>query len=228
MDLKSQSSYFSHELFKFLRELARNNNRPWFAENKNRYERVVQQPCLRFIRDAGPVLNSISPSLVADPRPYGGSLFRIYRDIRFSKDKSPYKTNVAMEFWHKKTRKDGQSPGLYLHVDSSESFLGSGVWHPETPTLSKIRQAIINKPESWKKVRHTGLRLSGDSLKRPPMGFNPDHQFIDDLKRKDFISAVSFTPRQITGPNFMQEFVRAGRSMNPLNKFPAEAMRLKW
>ncbi len=228
MDLKSQSSYFSPELFKFLRDLAGNNNRPWFAKNKERYERVVQQPCLRFIRDAGPALKSISPSLVADPRPNGGSLFRIYRDTRFSKDKSPYKTNVAMHFWHKKMSRGGQSPGLYLHIASGESFIGSGVWHPETPTLSKIRQAIVEKSDSWKTVLDAGLKLSGESLKRPPPGFDLNHRFIDDLKRKDFISAVRFTARQIVAPNFMKEFVTAGKSMNPLNKFLAEAMGLKW
>ena len=228
MDLSPQSSYFSPHLFRFLKDLARNNNRPWFAENKNRYERVVQQPCLRFVRDAGPALKSISPSLVADPRPNGGSLFRIYRDIRFSKDKSPYKTNVAMEFWHNKTSKDGQSPGLYLHIAPNESFIGSGIWHPETRTLSKIRQAIVKKPDSWRKIVDAGLKLSGDSLRRPPRGFDPDHQFIDDLKHKDFISAVTFTARQTTGPNFMEEFVTAGKSMNPLNKFLAEALELRW
>ncbi len=226
--MKAHYPNFSPDFFKFLRDLARNNNRSWFAKNKNRYERVVQQPCLRFIRDAGPSLKSISPNLVADTRPYGGSLFRIYRDIRFSKDKSPYKTNVAMDFWHKKMSKGGQSPGLYLHISPSASFLGSGVWHPETPTLSKIREAIVEKPDSWKTVLDAGLKLTGESLKRPPPGFDPNHRFIDDLKRKDFISAVTFTARQITGPNFMNKFVTAGKSMNPLNKFLAEAMRLEW
>ena len=228
MDLSPRSSYFSSELFKFLRDLTSNNNRPWFAKNKSRYERVVQQPCLQFIRDVGPALKSISPSLVADPRPNGGSLFRIYRDVRFSKDKSPYKTNVAMEFWHKKASKDGQSPGLYLHIALGESFIGAGNWHPETSTLSKIRRAIVEKPDSWKRVSDAGLKLSGDSLKRAPKGFDPNHQFIDDLKHKDFISAVRFTAGQITGPNFMEEFVAAGKSMNPLNKFLAEALGLRW
>jgi len=94
--LKSSGSYFSPEFFKFLRSLARNNNRVWFQKNKPRYERFVLTPSLRFIKDAGKELRAVSPYLVADPRPFGGSLFRIYRDLRFSKDKSPYKTNVAL------------------------------------------------------------------------------------------------------------------------------------
>ncbi len=106
--------------------------------------------------------------------------------------------------------------------------MGSGIWHPETPTLSKIRYAIVEKPDSWKKVAEAGLKLSGDSLKRPPPGFDPNHRFIDDIKHKDFISAVTFTARQITGPDFMEDFVAAARSMNPLNKFLAEAIGLIW
>ncbi len=115
-DPKTDPSYFSPAFFKFLRDLARNNNREWFAKNKPRYEKFVLKPSLRFIKDAGGKLKTISPYLVADPRPFGGSLFRIYRDIRFSKDKSPYKTNVAMEFWHKRGGKMGQTVGLYLHL----------------------------------------------------------------------------------------------------------------
>src|SRR5881398_3856199 len=99
---KPSGSHFSPEFFKFLKSLARNNNREWFQKNKPRYERFVLTPSLRFIKDVGKELRAVSPYLVADPRPFGGSLFRIYRDMRFSRDKSPYKTNVAMEFWHRR------------------------------------------------------------------------------------------------------------------------------
>ena len=185
------------------------------------------QPSLRFIKDAGPQLKKISPQLVADPKPFGGSLFRIYRDIRFSKDKSPYKTNLAMEFWHKKAG-GHSSPGLYLHIQPGENFLGAGVWHPETSELTKIRKAIANDPNSWRTVLDSKLKLEGDTLKRPPPGFAPDHQFIEDIKRKDFISSVPFTDRQVTSPEFMTEFMEAGKKTNPLNKFLAQAMGLPW
>src|SRR2546428_14007259 len=104
MDLSSKSSgsYFSPEFFKFLRDLARNNNRVWFQKNKQRYERYVLAPSLRFIKDAGAELRAVSPYLVADPRPFGGALFRIYRDIRFSKGKRPYKTKAGMEVLHRR------------------------------------------------------------------------------------------------------------------------------
>ncbi len=225
---KSASAYFPRELFRFLADLKRNNDRDWFAKNKGRYEKALLRPSIRFIRDAGKALKTISPYMVADPKPFGGSLFRIYRDIRFSKDKSPYKTNVAMDFWHRKTGKGHSSPGLYLHIYPGSSFVASGVWHPETPVLNKIRKAILERSESWKKVLEAGLKLEGDSLKRPPTGVSQDHPFVQDLKRKDFIAAVSFTNKQITSRAFMDEFIKAGKSMNPLNQFLAQSMGLPW
>jgi uncharacterized protein (TIGR02453 family) len=224
---KKQNPYFSPELYKFLRQLNKNNERKWFAKNKHRYETVLLQPSLRFIKDAGRQLKAVSPQLVADPKPFRGSLFRIYRDIRFSKDKSPYKTNLAMEFWHRKS-KGHSSPGLYLHIQPGENFLGAGVWHPDTVELSKIRMAIANRPDSWKSVLDSRLVIEGDSLKRPPTGFSQDHPFIQDIKRKDFISSVSFLDKQIVSLSFMQDFVEAGKKMNPLNKFLAHAIGLEW
>src|SRR6266704_2742889 len=137
---KSGGSYFSPEFFKFLKALARNNNREWFQKNKPRYERSVLTPSLRCIKDARNELRAVSPYLVADPRPFGGSLFRIYRDIRFSKDKSHYKTNVAMEFWHRRGGKKSYT-GLYLHLAPGDSFAGAGMWHltprPSTESVGR-------------------------------------------------------------------------------------------
>ena len=219
--------YFSADLYRFLIELKENNNREWFAKNKERYETVYLQPSLRFIKDAGRRLRAVSPYLVADPKPFGGSLFRIYRDIRFSKDKSPYKTNLAIEFWHK--RGEGHSsPGLYLHIQPGENFLGAGVWHPDMSELNKFRKAIANQSDEWQTVLDSKLHLHGDSLKRPPAGFPDDHQFIEDIKRRDFIASIPFTDRQIVGPNFMTKFIEAGTKTNPLNRFLAEAIGLRW
>src|SRR5438093_6742358 len=151
MDLtsKSSGSYFSPEFFKVLKALARNNNREWFEKNKPPYERFVLAPSLRFIKDAGKELRAVSPYLVADPRPFGVSLFRIYRDMRFSKDKSPYKTNVAMEFWHRRGGKKSYT-GLYLHLAPGQNFEGAGIWHPDPPTLNRVRRAIVSRPEAWR------------------------------------------------------------------------------
>ncbi len=199
---KKNSSYFSPQFFSFLRQLARNNNRDWFLRNKPRYEKLILEPSVRFIRDVRPKLKSVSPYLVADPKPFGGSLFRIYRDVRFSKDKSPYKTNVAMEFWRKKTGKKGFS-GLYLH-------------------------AIVSRPEEWRKVKESGLKIDGDSLKRPPVGFDPNHEFIKDLMRKDFTAGTKFRDSQVTSPAFADQFVQEAKKLDPLNRFLAKALGLPW
>jgi uncharacterized protein (TIGR02453 family) len=227
LDQKQPTSYFSPEFFKFLKALSRNNNRKWFQKNKPRYEKVVFQPSLRFIKDASSQLKTISPYLVADPKPFGGSLFRIYRDIRFSKDKSPYKTNVAMEFWHKKRGKKSYT-GLYLHMSPGQSFVGAGIWHPDALTLNKVRRAIVSEPEAWRQVKQSGLEIEGDSLKRSPSGFDPNHPFIEDLKLKDLTAGVRFSNAQVTSPGFMEDFIKAGKKLNPLNEFLADVLGLPW
>src|SRR5436309_12295083 len=177
---KPSGSHFSPEFFKFLKSLSRNNNREWFQKNKPRYERFVLTPSLQFIKDAGKELRVVSPYLVADPRPFGGSLFRIYRDIRFSKDKSPYKTNVAMEFWHRRGGKKSYT-GLYLHLAPGDSFAGAGIWHPDPPTLNRVRRAIVSQPEAWKWVKESGLKMEGEYLIRTPDGFEADVCFVGDI-----------------------------------------------
>ena len=227
MSQKSSGSYFSPEFFRFLKGLAKNNNREWFQKNKPGYEKFVLTPSLRFIKDAGKELRSVSRYLVADPRPFGGSLFRIYRDMRFSKDKSPYKTNVAMEFWHRRGGKKSYM-GLYLHLAPRESFVGAGTWHPDPSTLNRVRKAIVSRPNAWRRVKGSGLKIDGESLKRPPAGFDPNHTFIEDLKLKDITAGVRFSNAQVTGPRFMEDFVQASKKLDPLNKFLAEALGLPW
>ena len=224
---KPSGSHFSPEFFKFLKSLSRNNNREWFQKNKPRYERFVLTPSLQFIKDAGKELRVVSPYLVADPRPFGGSLFRIYRDMRFSRDKSPYKTNVAMEFWHRRGGKKSYT-GLYLHLAPRQSFAGAGIWHPDPPTLNRVRKAIVSRPEAWGQVKESGLKVEGESLKRPPAGFDANHPFIEDLKLKDITAGVRFSNAQVTGPRFMEDFVQAGKKLDPLNRFLAVALSLPW
>lgn len=222
------SAYFSPELFKFLIELKRNNNREWFTKNKARYQKFYVDASVRFVREVAPKLKTISPYLVGDPRPFGGSLFRIYRDTRFSKDKSPYKTWLAMDFWHKRRKEKAHSVGLYLHMSPGEIFAGGGLWHPEPALLGKIRKSIVDKPSEWKQVVDSVPKLEGDKLKRPPAGFDPDHPFIEDLKRKDLITGKEFSRAQVVGPEFLNDFVQVGKELDPLNRFIAEAMGLPW
>ncbi|MEM1303252.1 MAG: DUF2461 domain-containing protein [Planctomycetota bacterium] len=179
-------------LLHFLDELSKNNNKRWFDKNKERYEREVRGPALDFIAAMQKPLAGVSPHLVAVPKKVGGSLMRPYRDIRFSKDKTPYKTNVGMQFRHE-AGKDIHAPGLYLHIDTSEVFLGAGVWRPESSALAAIRHAIDTDPTGWKRAKggkafRDTFHLGGESLSRPPRGYAADHPLVDDLKRKDHIA----------------------------------------
>ena len=219
------TAFFCPELFDFLRQLKRHNNRDWFARNKARYEKVVRDPALMFISSFGPHLHKLSPHFVADPRPTRGSLFRIYRDTRFSHDKRPFKTHVGIHFSHA-SGKDAHAPVFYLQLEPDNCFAAAGVWHPDNSALTKIRMAIVAEPEQWAKVRRK-LELEGDSLKRPPRGFDPNHRFIEDIKRKDFVASVGLTEAQVCGPKFMRDFAAACRTMLPLVEFTTRALGLQ-
>ena len=125
-----ETAYFSPDLFKFLRQLKKNNKREWFAKNKERYQKVVVEPALRFIGDFTPPLSKLSSHFVADPRPSRGSLFRLYRDIRFSSDKRPFKTHIGIHFSHE-SGKNAHAPVFYLHLEPDNCFAAAGVWHPD-------------------------------------------------------------------------------------------------
>jgi uncharacterized protein (TIGR02453 family) len=215
-------AHFTPEFFRFLARLKRNNNRDWFLAHKHEYQAVVQQPALQFITDFAAPLYEISPYLVADARPSRGSLFRIYRDTRFSHDKKPYKTHVAMRFSHH--GKDVHSPGFYLHLDPSGCYAASGLWHPQPPTLLKVRNAMVEREEEWRKVRKLLNWDDAGKLSRPPRGFPCDHEFVEDLKLRDLGTAINFTPEQICNPKFMTTFAAACRKMSPIARFLSSAV----
>jgi uncharacterized protein (TIGR02453 family) len=220
--------HFSPALFKFLRDLKANNSREWFKANKPRYEEEVRQPALRFITDFAPHLGKISKFFRADPRPVGGSLFRIYRDIRFSKDKSPYKTHVGIHFRHE-AGKDAYTPGFYLHLEPVTVFVGVGLWHPDNTTLRKIRDAVVNDPGRFKrsiggKKFKERFVVTGESLKRPPVGYDPEHPLIDYLKLKDFTALARLNQKDVTSAGFIARFAAECRAGSPLVKFICQAV----
>ena len=219
------TAFFRPELFDFLRQLKRHNDREWFAKSKARYEEVVQNPALLFISSFAEHLQKLAPNFVADPRPTRGSLFRIYRDTRFSPDKRPFKTHVGIHFSHA-SGKDAHAPVFYLHLEPDHCFAAAGVWHPDSRALTKIRTAIVAAPEQWAKVRRK-LELEGDSLRRPPRGFDPNHRFVEDIKRKDFVASAVLTEAQVCGPRFMRDFATACRTMLPLVEFTTRALGLE-
>lgn len=218
--------YFAPQLFAFLKALKRNNRRPWFEKHRDEFVCYAKEPCVRFVLDFGPHLHQISPYLQADPRTDRGSIFRIYRDTRFSHDKRPYKTHVAMHFSH--PGKDVHSPGFYLHIEPGGCFAAAGLWHPESPTLLKVRNSICARADEWREVRHLVNWGDASRLTRPPRGFPCDHEFIDDLKLRDIGVSIDLTDAQVTSPRFMQTWVKACKKMAPLARFLSDAVGLKF
>lgn len=184
------SGYFSKATFDFLSDLKENNDRDWFAENKDRYEADVKAPALEVISEFGPLMAELSPHFRATPR----SLYRLHRDVRFSRDKRPFKTHAGLHFRHQ-AAKDAYAPGFYVHVEPKNVFVGMGVWHPPSPALRAIREEIVEDPDGWRDASSgagfTGTyELAGERLKRGPKGFDVEHPLIEDLKRKDFIGVA--------------------------------------
>ena len=227
----SVQGYFTRSLFEFLKELSSHNNREWFQANKERYEKQVRDPLLRLITDLGPGLKKINPRFVADPRPNGGSMMRIYRDIRFSKDKSPYKTFVAAHFWHAKG-KDGATPAYYLRLDPGGSIIGAGIWRPEPAALKKIRDRIVREPNQWQQITFarklgSGCKMVGELLNRAPVGYDPAHPLIEDLKRRDFALSSPLTQRDVCRSDFLNILLDNFRSTAQFVEFLSKAVRLK-
>lgn len=230
--MATEGPRFKRGLFTFLEELEENNERDWFQANKGRYEDQVKEPALAFISDFGPRLRKISRHFDAVPKAVGGSLMRIYRDVRFSKDKRPYKTNVGIQFRHKQG-KDVHAPGYYLHLEASQCFVGLGIWHPDSPTLKKIRQALVDRPAAWKKIHSdeafsSTFELEGDSLKRAPKGFDPDHPLIEDLRRKDFIGVTRIPRKTLLAKDSLDRFEEICRAGTPLMRFLCRALEVPY
>ncbi len=195
------TGYFTDATFDFLRMLSQNNNRDWFNAHKTDYEAQVREPALAFIRAMQPELARFAPHFVANDRKMGGSLMRIYRDIRYSRNKLPYKTNIGIQFRHERG-KDVHAPGFYLHIEAHEVFVGAGIWRPDGETVKKIRAYIDFHPTRWQQALQGKpftqvFHMGGDSLKRPPRGYAIDHPLIEELKRKDFIAIAPLLPELV-------------------------------
>jgi uncharacterized protein (TIGR02453 family) len=228
----SDSGPFAPALFRFLRDLRKNNDRDWFLAHKESYERDVREPALGFIHSFAPALRKISTQLVADPRPVGGSLFRIHRDVRFGSDKRPYKTHVGIQFRHA-GGEGAHAPGFYLHLEPGDVFAGAGIWQPDGAALSEVRDAIAASPAAWR--RAVGARdftarwaLSGESLVRVPRGYEPDHPLAADLKRKSYLAITGFSERDACAADFTERLETAWRACTPLMRFLTRALDMPW
>jgi uncharacterized protein (TIGR02453 family) len=222
---------FPKTFFTFFRELKANNERAWFEANKTRYRETVQAPMSDFIAAMAQSLRSVSKEFVADPRPNGGSMFRIHRDVRFAHDKRPYKEHTACQFRHRLGR-DVHAPGFYVHLAPGEVFFGAGLWMPDAPALLRVRTRIASKPLLWKKVVTNKKFLAafegleGDSLVRPPQGFDPAHPFIADLKRKSFVATSMSSERHANSPRFVEDASQAFAAAAQLMRFLADSLEI--
>lgn len=219
---------FEQSSIEFLEQLADNNNREWFNENKARYEEQVLDVALRFIQSMQGPLAQFAPHFTAIPQRVGGSLMRVYRDTRFSKNKLPYKTNIGIQFRHEQAR-DVHSPGYYVHVDPEQVFVGVGMWRPESDALHAIRRRIFAKPSEWKdaladpKFRRD-FELGGESLTRPPRGFDKDHELIEDIKRKSFIAVRNLDVGDSLNPQFQRKVESSFVAAAPFMRFLCKAV----
>lgn len=218
---------FSRKTISFLKELAQNNNKEWFDKNRQRYEDEVRTPALSYITAMDQHMAKVSPHFIVSAKKVGGSLMRVHKDIRFSKDKTPYKTNIGINFRHARG-KDVHAPGFYLHIEPGSVFLGAGIWRPEGSTLRNVRTLMDEYPKEWKKLtkkltNQNEFELGGESLKRPPKGFAQEHPLIDDLKRKDFIAIRNLNVSSVYAKDFDKQTAKMFKAAAPLVKFICEA-----
>jgi uncharacterized protein (TIGR02453 family) len=226
----SEFNGFPKDFFRFFNELKKNNNRDWFAANKPRYHKSVVDPMCKYIVSIAPHLKSIAPFYKANPRAHGGSMFRIYWDTRFSKDKTPYKTHAACHFRHEAGR-DAHAPGFYLHIETDRISIGGGIWRPPAKQLGLIREFILDNPSAWEQtIKSSAVKkmggIQGDSLKRPPRGYDPDARHIEDLKRKSFFLMTEADAELALSPALVTESAKVFRTAAKLNHFISDALEL--
>ncbi len=217
---------FTSESLRFLRALKRNNRREWFAAHRDDYETHVRQPMIAVITRLADDLREFSPEFVANPKT---SMYRIYRDIRFSENKAPYKTHVAATFPTRGLPKH-EGAGLYFHVSPDEVWIGGGMYAPQPSQLHAVREHIAANfrrlhtlVESPAFRRDVGT-LEGERLQRVPRGFSKDHNAAEYLKFKQFLAGREFEPALAISPTFYAGLLTIFRRVAPLLRFLNEPL----
>jgi uncharacterized protein (TIGR02453 family) len=218
---KGAFSAFPKEGLRFLRLLKRNNNREWFQEHKGIYEEYVKAPMQTLIGTLADDFRKFAPEMVASTTV---SAYRIYRDTRFSKDKSPYKTHVAAVFPRSGLNKH-EGAGFYLHIAPSEVLIGGGLYMPLPEELNAVRETIARNSELFFKIVNSRQfrkffgHVGGEQLSRVPRGFPTSHPAMEYLKHKQFLAARSFPADMSTTPRFYPLVVETFRAMLPFVRF---------
>ena len=217
---------FTPEAISFLRALKRNNNREWFKARKDRYETLLRGPMIAVIEQLAEDFRSFAPDLVADPK---RSLFRIYRDTRFSENKAPLKTNIGAVFPSRRLPKH-HGAGLYLEIAPAWVFAGGGMWAPDTPQLQTVREHIAANSRRLRAIvespafRRTFGELSGEQLQRVPRGFAKDHEAAPYLRFRQFLAGREFEARFASSPRFYHGILDTFQQAAPLIHFLNEPL----
>ena len=224
---------FTPAALRFLRGLAKNNNKEWFEAHRAEYENEVREPMRDLIGEMNAKLATVAPEIGGDPK---RSMFRINRDIRFSKDKSPYKTHAACWFHHRRatsrvgSEADAGSAGFYFHLEPGRSMVGGGLWMPPRPQLNKIRDAIADDPDGFEAVVR-GLKKYGGLddeavLTRMPRGFSEEHPAAKWLRYQSFTSGRLLSDADVTSTKLPALLARDFQGMVPLVRFLNAAVGL--
>jgi len=224
--MRTPSPCFTGETLRFLHAMARHNNRDWFRARRDQYETHVRGPMIATIERLARDFASFAPELVASPR---ASLYRVYRDTRFSADKSPLKTHVAASFpWRGLPRHEGA--GLYVELSPSHLLIAGGLYMPQPPALLALREHIARNAGALRAIEQSAGfkrafgRIEGDALKRVPRGFPPDHPAADYLKLRQFLVSRECPPECATSPRFYRQLVTLFAQMMPLIRFLNEPL----
>jgi uncharacterized protein (TIGR02453 family) len=216
-------TYKIAETYKFLKDIRKNNSREWFAKNKPAYENAFNQ----LIPLADAVLHGLNQSDQIETPTGKKSLYRIYKDVRFSKDKTPYKTNLGGGFRRATKYRRG---GYYYHIEPGNSFVAGGFWSPSTNDLAHIRQHIAAEPERLEKIlESTAFKkafgtLQGEQLKTSPRGYANDHPAIELLRYKSFIITHAFSDAEVLDPKFHVTMIKAFQAMRPFLDYMSEIL----
>lgn len=211
---------FPRECIEFLRQLKKNNTREWFNKHKMEYEDFVKLPMQSFIATLRGQMVKFAPEIVADPK---RSMFRIYRDIRFSRNKVPYKTHVAAVFHLR--GKWQNSAGYYVHIEPGSVYAGGGIYLPNSKQLKKIRTAIIERAKEFLEIVESGTfvkkfkNIEGEKLKRLPQGFPSDHWMAEWLKYKSLYAGVEWDEEVCYTPKFVDKVVQVYKDLLPFVRF---------
>lgn len=214
---------FSEDALKFLRQLRRNNNREWFMKHKPRYEQSIKEPMEALLGTLAIRLQAIDPDIVLEPRK---AMYRIYRDVRFSADKTPYKTHVAAAFTFRGFDRKFDS-AFYFHFSPDEFGIGGGLYMPTGQALKNIRNAIDRKPGELRRILSAKLfrdlynEMEGERLTRVPQGFDRDYPEADLLRMKQFLCWKTMPPETIFEENFSDVLVQHIKAMCPFVKWLA-------